>query len=121
MRHDGTLVLVDPQEDIEAQRQQIKEKMQLQAQRKLAAEAEISLWKIVQTSVADRIQDPPVTWFRLFEDEEPLPDDLMNPFAQDDHIPPTYPELYPRRPEQGEEDEEDPESEANQHVQGDQR
>ena len=116
-RRDGTFVLVDPQEDIKAQRQQIKEKMRLQAQRKLPPEAEISLWKVVNPSVTDRIQDPPVTWFRLFEDENPLPNDLTNPFAQDDHIPPMYPELYPKRPEQDEEDERESESEANQHVQ----
>jgi len=93
-RRDGTLVLVDTTEDIEAHRREMKEMIRLQAQRRHPVEAEISLRKMVQTSVTDRIQNPPMTWFRLFEDEEPLPDDLTNPFAQDDHIPPMYPERY---------------------------
>ena len=118
MRDDGTLVFVDPQEDIEAHRRQIKEKMRLQAQLRLPVEAEISLWKIVQTNVTDRIQDPPVTWFRVFEDEEILPDELTNPFAQDDHIPPMYPELLQSRSDQDEGGQE-PESEANPHMQAD--
>ena len=98
---DGNFVVVDTQEEIEAQRRQIREDMQLQAQRRIPPEAANSLWKIVQTSVNDRIQDPPVTWFRLFEDDPHVSNDLTNPFAQDDRAPPTYPELYPRRPEQG--------------------
>ena len=121
MRPDGTFVLVDPQEEIEAQRRHIREQMRFQAQRRLPAAAEIALGKIVQTSFADRIEDPPVTWFRLFGGDA-SPDDLMNPFAQDDHIPPTYPELYPGHPEQVDDGgQEEPESEANQHVKGDQR
>lgn len=116
MRHDGTLVLVDPQEDIETHRQQIKDKRRQQVQQKLSPEAEISLWKVVNPSGADRIQDPPVTWFRLFEDVKPPSSDLTNPFAQDDRTPPTYPELYPRRPEHEEGDEQEPDSEANHHV-----
>ena len=84
-----------------------------QAEEKIPSEARVSLWKIVQTSVNDRIQDPPVTWFRLFEDDPHISNDLTNPFAQDDHIPPTYRELYPKRAELGEQE---PESEANHHV-----
>jgi len=91
----------------------------MQPLRRIPAEAEISLLKIVQAKVTDRIQDPPITWFRLFEDEddegdddeEPFSDDLTNPFAQDDHIPPIYPDLYPRRPEQGK-DKQESESEG---------
>jgi hypothetical protein len=115
MGQGGTLVVVDAKEEIEAQRREIKERIRMQAQRRLPVEAEISLWKIVQPSVADRIQDPPITWFRLFEDEGPLPDDLTNPFAQDDHTPPMYPELYPRRSEQGKDelDERGSDSESN--------
>lgn len=119
MRDDGTLVVVDPREDIEAQRRQIKGQMRLQAQLKLPAGVENSLWKIVKPSITDRLQDPPVTWFRIFEGEEVLPDELTNPFAQDDHIPPMYPELFPNRSEQ-DEGEREPESEANPHMQADQ-
>ena len=112
MRQDGTLVVVDSQEDIEAQRREIKEKMLLQAQRRLPVQAEISLRKIVQTSVADRTQGPPVTWYNVFDDvDEPPPEEFANPFAQSDHIPPAYPDLDPSRPER--DDEEEPESEAN--------
>ena len=120
MRHDGTFVLVDPKEDIEAQRRQIKERMRLQVQMKLPPEAEISLWKIVRMSDTDRVQDPPVTWFRILEDDRPLPDDLTNPFAQDEHTPPTYPELDPSHPEH-DQGEQEPESEVNLHVQGNQQ
>ena len=100
MHQDGTLVVVDPEEDIEAQRREIKEKMRLQAQRKLPVEAEISLWKIVRMNVTDRVQDPPVTRFNAFGNvDEPPPEELTNPFAQDDHISP----VYPKRPERGDE------------------
>ena len=88
-RQDGALVIVDPEEDIEAQRRQIKEKMALQAQERVPAEAQASLWKIVQTNVADKIRDPPVTWSRVFGDEEHRPEELLNPFAQDPRVPST--------------------------------
>ncbi|KAF9650603.1 hypothetical protein BDM02DRAFT_1324028 [Thelephora ganbajun] len=120
MHQDGTLVLVDPTEDIEAQRREIMQQIRFQAQRKLPAEAEISLGKIVQTGYTDRTQDPPVTWFRVFEDEGPLSSDLTNPFAQDDHIPPTYLELHSTRSGQAE-SEQEPESEGNSHVQDNQQ
>lgn len=107
MRQDGTCVIVDPQEDIEAQRREIREKMRLQAESRLPPEAMASLRRIVQPRVTDRAQGPPVTWFRVFEDKEPLLDDLTNPFAQDDHIPPTYQELFSRRPEHDSEDEQE--------------
>jgi len=104
---DGTLAIFDPQEDIEAQRREIKEMMRLQARQKLSAKAqssERSLLKIVQTSVTDRIQDPPVTWSNVFvDDDEPPPEELTNPFAQSDHIPLVSPDLYQKRPERGDE------------------
>ena len=121
MRQDGSLFLYDPKEEIEAHRRQIREQMLLQAQQRFPAEAEISLWKIVRTEVSDRVQNPPVTWFRVFGDEacgETLEDELANPFAQDNHIPPIHPE-HSSRPDQGK-GEQEPESEANPHVQGDQ-
>ena len=76
--------------------------MKERALQKLPLDARNSLWKIVRTSINDRIQDPPVTWFRIFGDDPSLShsNDLTNPFAQDDHIPPTYQELYPRRQKQ---------------------
>ena len=117
IRPDGSLVVVDPAEEIEAQRQQIRGGMLLQAQRRIPTEAGTSLMRLLQTGVHDRVHDPPVTWFRLFEGDSPTPNDLTNPFAQDDHIPPTYQEMYPRRPGQGEQGEQEPESEANHHVQ----
>ena len=120
LRPDGSLVLVDPQEEIEAQREQIRQKMRFQAQQKVPAEAEISLWKIAQTKPINHIHDPPVTWSTLFELYSVVnrtPNDLTNPFAQEDHVLPTRPELYPRRPEQDEEGEQEPESGADHHVQ----
>jgi len=83
---DGTLVLVDPEEAIEVQRRQIKEKMELQAQERLPVGVKNSLWKMVQANVRDRTRDPPVTWSSVFEGEEPRLDELMNPFAQDDRV-----------------------------------
>lgn len=87
----------------------------LQAQQRLPAEVQNSLRKIVDTSAMDRVQDLPVTWSRVFGDEELLPGELTNPFAQGDHIPPMYPDPKPR---EGDEEEE-AESEVNSHVQSD--
>ena len=102
MRQDGTLALVDPEGDIEAQRRQIKERMLLQAQQRHPVD---SLWRIVRTSVTDRTQDPPVTWSNVFEDvDEPPSEELTNPFAQgDDRIPSVYPNPSPKRPERDDE------------------
>ena len=103
---DGTLTIFDPQEDIEAQRREIKEMMRLQARQRLSAKAqssERSLLKIVQTSATDRIQGPPVTWSNVFGDGEPPPEELANPFAQSGDIPPMYPDLHQKRPERDDE------------------
>ena len=93
-RSDGTLVLVDPGKEIEARPRDIRK--QIQAQQRLPV-APQSMLKIVQRHRAsDRVWDPPVIWSSIFNDKEPRPDDLKNPFAQE------------------------PEPEANPYVQGDQ-
>ena len=109
---DGTLVLVDVQEEIEAHRRAMNQELRLQAQRRIPPEVVDSLRNIVEPGAADRIQDPPVTWSRLFDnkDGDPLPhdpNDLANPFAQDDHVPPTHPEPNPGSGEPDEDDEEE--------------
>jgi len=96
MRQNGTLVLVDPAEEIEAQRRQIKAKMLLQAQQRLPAQVGDSLRRIVRPSDTNRTRDPPVTWSNVFEDEPP-PEELTNPFAQGDHSSPVHPD--PNHPE----------------------
>ena len=85
----GTLVLVDTMEEIEAHRRQMRARIRQQAQRDAPAETETSLMRIVQSENIDdrnRMEGQPVTWSRVFENDEAHPDDLTNPFAQDDHV-----------------------------------
>lgn len=113
----GKFTLVDTREEIDAYRREMRERMRLQAQRRFSAQAEASLMKIVQRgNVHDHnhAQDPPVTWFRVFDDKKVHPNDMTNPFAQDDHV---HPPAYLER----DGDEQEPESETNPHVQGDQQ
>jgi len=98
MRQNGTLVLVDPTEDIEAQRRQIKEQMLLQAQKRIPVQVRDSLRRIIRPSDTNCTRDPPVTWSNVFEDEPP-PEELTNPFAQGDHSPPVHPDPYPKDPD----------------------
>lgn len=90
----GAPVIVDPREEIESQRQGVREMIRLQAQMKFPVEAENALLRIVQrTDVYDgfRVRDPPVTWSSVFKNKEPHPKEFTNPFAQGDHVPPSYP------------------------------
>jgi hypothetical protein len=114
----GNLILVDTTKEIEEQRRQIKESILLQAQRRVPVEVQESLKKIVRSG---NRQDPPVTWSRVFGDENAHANDLTNSFAQDDHVRPSvYPEPDPHRePDGGDEVENESESEANPHVQDD--
>lgn len=113
-RRDGTLVLVDPQEDIEAHRREIRERIGLQAQQRLLDGIESSLRKIVEPSGTNDNEDPPVTWSRVFGYVEPLAEELVNPFAQQDDPP----FRCSRDPERNE-DEQEPDSESDPRARGD--
>lgn len=93
----GMPVFVHCTKEIEVQRRDIGERIRLQnrQKQKFPIEAENSLFKIVQGQ-PHHVQDPPVTWFRIFDEKEPSgPDDFKNPFSQDDHVSPTLPEQSP--------------------------
>ncbi|KAF9792563.1 hypothetical protein BJ322DRAFT_1103054 [Thelephora terrestris] len=112
----GMPIIVDPSEHIASLRREVKEMIRLQAHMKYPVEAENALLRIVQRTEDYENsfrRDPPVTWSRLYEDKEPHPSDLTNPFARVDHVPPAYPEVDLR-------DEHEPESDADPHVRDDQ-
>lgn len=101
---DGTLVIVDPQEDVEAHRREIREKIELQTHWRLRDGIETSLQKMVQASGSNRSEDPPVTWSRVVGHAEPLGEEPVEPLGRD-----------PDR----DEDEQEPDSEPDPHARGD--
>lgn len=110
---DGTLVVVDPQEDIEAHRREIREKIGLQTQQRLLDGIESSLRKIVRTSGTNGDEDPPVTWSRVFGYAERPAEELVDRVSQDD------PPVRCARDREQNEDEDEPDSESDPPARGD--